>query len=183
LIEPLTSQRANYTKPWNILGWEAATNDHLVEPHAILHDGNVSIDHCFCFQGFSGQIGIKLNEEVVLSHFNLPYPKAVSPDRLLSAPRHVVLWGLVRDQDHVMTAPLSIPQDPYSTYPDPDLIQYRMRKLAELQYSPHRDLPSNFVIHDRAPVTPVAAVLLEVLNNWGGKETCIYRVRMYPHSI
>ncbi|KIK27017.1 hypothetical protein PISMIDRAFT_93827 [Pisolithus microcarpus 441] len=140
---------------------------------------------CWLLGGHSGQLGVSLPRVVRISHVVVDH----IVDDTLTAPRQMILWGLVDGKDNFSLLRSLRAKLAGNT---PDLSEKRtfpaisggfpFIPLSYFEYSIHApNLTQTF------PVFPFVSdsgmdfgiVVLEILGNWGGMSTCLYRFRVY----
>ncbi|KAI5989704.1 hypothetical protein EDD15DRAFT_2171056 [Pisolithus albus] len=149
-------------------------------PWAALDDDTRS-QSCWLLGGNSGQLGVSLPRVVRISHVVVDH---IVSDTL-TAPRQMILWGLVDGRENLALSralranSLDIPEK--RTFP---AISggFPFIPLSYFEYNAHAsNLTQTF------PVFPFVldsgldfgVVVLEILGNWGGMSTCLYRFHVY----
>ncbi|KAI6027731.1 hypothetical protein PISMIDRAFT_115906, partial [Pisolithus microcarpus 441] len=136
---------------------------------------------CWLLGGNSGQLGVSLPRVVRISHVVVDH---IVSDTL-TAPRQMILWGLVDGRENLAlfralrANSLDIPEK--RTFPAISG-SFSFIPLSYFEYNTHAsNLTQTF------PVFPFVldsgldfgVVVLEILGNWGGMSTCLYRFRVY----
>jgi len=148
-------------------------------------DDDLRPGRCWPTGGHSGQIGVQFPQPVKVSHITIDHiAKEVALD-LTAAPREILVWGYTSEGANTL-----FPGDnfallvagrakPYKSAPGLFFIP-----IAKFQYDIYGpDNIQTFPLMDEVMAANIAfdGIVVEVLNNWGGKTTCLYRVR--AHSL
>ena len=150
-------------------------------PWAALSE-DMQLESCWLLGGKSGQLGVSLSRSVRISHVVVDH----HVDDILTAPRQMILWGLVDGEENVASfrdlhakRTGVIPEK----HPFPAISGgLSFVPLSSLEYDSHAaNLTQTF------PIFPFIVdsgmdfkvIVLEVLGNWGGTSTRLYRFRVY----
>ncbi|RPD74276.1 hypothetical protein L226DRAFT_425821, partial [Lentinus tigrinus ALCF2SS1-7] len=156
-------------------------------PEAALHD-DLRVGECWLVPGTSGQLGIGLHTFVAPTHVTIDHiPLEIAAD-IGQAPRKMVLWGLVEGSHNralyrklaergevLHAAALGRERPPVHSNQ-----QYVF--LASFDYNIFAPFHiQTFQISSIAVDEGLyfGVVVLEIVDNWGGQNTCLYRVRIH----
>ncbi|KAI0696213.1 hypothetical protein C8T65DRAFT_583626 [Cerioporus squamosus] len=161
------------------------------EPEAAL-DEDLHVGSCWLISGTSGQLGVGLHAFVSPTHVTVDHtPLEIAAD-IGRAPRRMILWGLVEGEQNI------------ALYRDLQARGERLHAAAPGREAPARDGNQLFVTlasfdynvfapsHVQTfPISSVAVeeglyfgvVVLEILDNWGGESTCLYRLRVHGNRV
>lgn len=162
-------------------------------PPYIVSDEVMRVGDCWEFDGSRGILGILLSEPTSIASIRLDniHPDLVSSASAAKAPRSLRLWGLV-EPNMVLppdsTARPAVQFSVKSAFGSRSLIKSNDRfvLLLDVDYDPRTNLtPQVFSLaHDHWSLDfKFRAVLLEVLENWGGKNTCLYHFTVHQEWI
>ncbi|KAI1795834.1 hypothetical protein LXA43DRAFT_1090469 [Ganoderma leucocontextum] len=152
---------------------------------SILTD-DVRLDGSWFFPGSHFQVGVSFATTIYPTHFTIDH--AFLPDAAGSskAPRHIVVWGVVEGVSNKgratrVVADLDI-GDVYNRTA-PNLHQREnFLPLATIEYNIHGSSHvQTFPVYPHAVESNIdfGVIVLEVLDNWGGEVTHLYRVRVH----
>ncbi|CAI2175497.1 1346_t:CDS:2 [Funneliformis geosporum] len=141
---------------------------------------NINVGECWCFNGTSGQITIKLSRSIIFTHIIYHHiSRDVSIDPILSAPKEFELWGLPTS---ISTTgenenSLEIFKNDYNVF------------LGKYQYDINGLPKQKFILPDSIAKSQsnkrISAVMMKVLNNHENPQfTCLYRLQIHgvmPH--
>jgi hypothetical protein len=141
---------------------------------------------CWAFDGDVGQLGIQLTHAIRVSHLSVGYPRT---SRRTSAPKRLVLWGLLPADSEVCAAleDVGTPTPDVGT-PTPDFgSMYCGIHLLSGIYEPEFFMPTyyqNFTTTaDYSHDLYFDRMVFQVLGNWGNADfTCIYRIWIYGRA-
>ncbi|EIW77778.1 hypothetical protein CONPUDRAFT_75576 [Coniophora puteana RWD-64-598 SS2] len=151
-------------------------------------DADNGLGSCWLLEATSGQLGITLARRIRVSHITLEHvPPQVSDMRL--APRQLLIWGMVDDESAAhrireasIKYPLSL-TNRLQTKPSPLISASQFFvPLVLFEYDIHSDdLIQSFSVIDDFTLLDVAfeTIVVDILDNYGGGETCLYRVRVH----
>ncbi|RPD53695.1 hypothetical protein L226DRAFT_456018, partial [Lentinus tigrinus ALCF2SS1-7] len=154
---------------------------------AIMDD--LRIGQCWSIPGQAAQLGLRLADLVHPTHVSIDHIPAEIAARIDEAPRAMVLWGTVDgsvNEAHLRNVterpnPSSLPglrgrSQPSltcgHTYVPLAYFEYDIRSSSHVQTF---KVQQQFI--DAGVYTGV--MVLEILGNWGGSSTCLYRVRIH----
>ena len=184
---PNPSHRLQHAPPLRAAETSPAHDQHA--PEAALHD-DLRVGECWLVSGRSGQLGIGLHTFLAPTHVTIDHiPLEIAAD-IGQAPRKMVLWGLVEGDRNLAVyhdlvergVALHTPGHEHPTvHSDQPFVL-----LASFAY----DIFAPFHIQT-FPISSIAVdegiyfgvVVLEVLDNWGGQTTCVYRVRVHGNVV
>ena len=156
-------------------------------PTAAITD-DIRVGNCWSIAGHAGQLGIRLTEMIHPRHVSIDHlPLEIAAD-IGRAPRTMILWGALdgddnegrfRDITHAFNVSLpgvlgrSAPEITYGYTFIPLLaFEYDIRASSHVQTF---SLDQYVVDSDLY----FGVVVLDILQNWGGESTCLYRVRIH----
>ena len=162
----------------------AIGNSH---PAQVLLRDNLQGGRCWAFDGSTGQVGIRVPTRIRPTAITIDHvPRQVAEDPQ-QAPRALRLWAAVdgeanreRFAGYAASSPPAVADGPPITH------GYTFMHLADFEY----DLDAaNYV--QTFPVPPRLQALgmdfgvfvLEILGNWGGSLTCVYRIRLHGEAV
>ncbi|KAJ8457606.1 hypothetical protein ONZ51_g11426 [Trametes cubensis] len=160
------------------------------EPEVVI-DEDMSIGRCWT-TAVSGQLGISTSvlihpRNITIDH--IPRQIALDIDR---APRHMVLWGVIDGLSNIQRfcslltdgpeAEVLLERGPRGqTYP-PLTGNHAFIALATFEYDISLESPTQtFAVFKVVATSDMdfGIFVLEVLDNWGAQDTCLYRVRIH----
>jgi len=146
-------------------------------------DDDIRPGRCWPFPGRAGQLGIKFPHPVVVTHISIDHvAKDIALDTTMqNAPRRFMVWGYSNSESRNFPSihpPRSAPQplivDPNLTFLPIAMFRYEIHGPNHIQTFPIlQEIATESFAFD--------GVVIEVLDNWGGETTCIYRVRVHGH--
>ncbi|KAK7434741.1 SUN domain-containing protein 3 [Stygiomarasmius scandens] len=163
--------------------WDQKHQD-FVPPQAVIEE-TIRIGHCWSFAGSNGHIGIQLVTPITLSQVTLYYPNArqILPKELRQAPKNILIWALLQKEWLPMLGG-ELPVRPMSDFMRKD------RKapshgaggvfvaVGSIAYRPEDGTKQVFTLSELL-ASKCNAIVMEVVDNWGGNETCIYRIAVH----
>ncbi|KAI0753000.1 hypothetical protein C8Q80DRAFT_1096880, partial [Daedaleopsis nitida] len=165
--------------------------DSRYGPAAALRD-DLRTGDCWRMAGSSGQLAVGLPELIHVTHVTIDHlPVAFSPD-VGEAPRKMFLWGVIDGKsNHALyqewVANGRTLHPPGLGRLGPQLSAgYSYVLLATFEYDIYA--LSHVQTFDLNPAIIEAnfyfgIVVLEIIDNWGSADTCLYRLRIHGHSI
>ena len=152
---------------------------------AIHHDNAPGL--CWPFAGQTGSLGIQLARKVAISDVSIEHaPRSLAYDDSNSAPREVVVWGIVESasdlakvrqyRQHVAADASAEP------IPPPPSPNHVLVASATYDVAPGSRAVQTFPASDemRALEMPLSVVHVQVVSNHGNPDfTCLYRVRVH----
>lgn len=155
---------------------------------SILTD-DVRLDGSWLFPGPHFQVGISFATTIYPTHFTIDH--AFFPDMFSSSksPRHIVVWGVVegtsnRGRASRLVADLGIGDVLNRTAPSLHQRE-NFLPLATVEYNIHGACHvQTFAVYPSVVEANIdfGVIVLEVLDNWGGEVTRLYRVRVHGES-
>lgn len=155
---------------------------HRTPPY-VTSDEFMRIGDCWEFAGNRGTLSILLSEPTRITSIRLGniHPELVSSASTEKSPRILRLWGTLRD-DVVVLSHVEVQQaidfsqksafNSKSYLKDND----RFALLLEIDYDPRAETFQSFSLARQQWSVEVEfhAVILEIVENWGGNRTCLY---------
>jgi hypothetical protein len=158
-------------------------------PNTLLED-NIDQGQCLEFSGSRGQVGIRLSEQITISHVSVKYPSPLilTSSELAKAPRNISIWGLL-DADsplpvfihptdkHVASA---FVLDEYQCDPTPSSSSLFVW-LVDIQYNvTEADQWQTFAVKPIiAGARNIGTVVVNVESNEGAETTCLYWIGIH----
>ncbi|KAG2132337.1 hypothetical protein DEU56DRAFT_739480 [Suillus clintonianus] len=184
-IPPLTSTFATTPSPWHM--WLQVPDQRSFQSNspniALTADGS-----CWRIPQASGHLGIGFKIPVIITHLSIEHP----PSQSMDAPRDIVLWGFIEQADNLQRYAF-VDQDMDDQPPQEVIEESRKQnptgsfiKLAHVEYSPFHNLHvQTFSVSENVLRSgfDFGLVVVEIRGNWGGDETCLYRVRVHGKDI
>ncbi|KAJ3502796.1 hypothetical protein NLJ89_g8725 [Agrocybe chaxingu] len=159
-----------YVTPFSVL--EGATT---------LHPGQ-----CWLIHGSSGQFGIEFRRAATISHISIDHiAKELSFD-ISNAPKEALIWGILDRRSTTGTHKLA--KTPTNIYfmgkiRDRPFIEDRRSTFVPIATVKYDIYDSNFIqtfsIFSGLDSISFDGVVVEILGNWGGDTTCLYRIRVH----
>ncbi|PIL31026.1 hypothetical protein GSI_05720 [Ganoderma sinense ZZ0214-1] len=160
--------------------------DRGTRPEVALND-DMRIGNCWSIPGTNGQLGFRLATMIRPTHVSIDHiPTEIAAD-ISRAPREVALWGGVDGpyedilRNFTYSRRVNLPtlygrSAPFTTH------GYNFTLLAHFEYDIRA--PTHIQTFRLLPYVVESdmvfgVVVLEILSNWGGKSTCLYRVRVH----
>ena len=156
--------------------WKSFSPRPAIHPPEMALSGSNNPGHCWAFAGYSGQLGIQLPVPVRITSLVVEHTWDTSFTE--SAPRNVVLWGLVPADNidpHSPSRNTSSPLQPrFGT-------SYVGTQLASVVFDATQGQPrQTFVLHHTTTNRHFEVVVAQILGNWGHPDyTCLYRLEIY----
>lgn len=146
-------------------------------------DPNLQVGHCWRLPSLPAQLGLKLAERLLVLNVTVDHvPAEFNPD-VPSTPRTFIMWGVVDDPKGRKIPDFGGRGPPSEFFVGPRLQKgHRFLELARFQYDPQLEahaqtFPTHPYVYEMG--MDFGMVVLEILNNWGGSSTCLYRVRVH----
>ena len=154
------------------------------------------MDRCWSFAGFPGELAIALASPAYLTHVAIEHVHAES--RLSSAPRDVVIWGLIEGEDNqrkILRSKDLIPKlfshflhrpDKTIPYPSASSNVHHFVPIAAFQYSIRSsDLYEVFDIFQEIQDLEIdfGIIVLQITNNWGYSETHFHHLGIFGRTL
>ncbi|KAI0055275.1 hypothetical protein BV25DRAFT_1771898, partial [Artomyces pyxidatus] len=157
------------------------------QPEAVIAEG-VGPGDCWRFSGATAHVGIVLAEPIFITHVSIDHIPRTFTSNIRTAPKDMVLWGVVEGQSNIEALTSRTPRIPVTwnskvNTSAPFLGDGRqLFPLASFTY----DIEAYFHVQTfrvwngpRTSDVDIGVVILEVLSNWGEADTCLYRVRIH----
>ncbi len=166
-----------------------ARASHDEHPPNVTLTDDLRIGQCWSIAASAGQLGVRLPEIIHITHITIDHiPFEIAAD-ISTAPRMMILWGAIdgphnealsRNISHTSdigtlrdrTGP---PVTAGQSFVPLAVFNYDICASSHIQtfaLKPHIvDLRMHFGV-----------VVIEVVSNWGGKMTCLYRIRIHGES-
>lgn len=154
-------------------------------------DDDTRIGNCWSIPGTGGQLGFRLATMIRPTHVSIDHiPSEIAAD-ISRAPREIALWGGIDGPyedilhnftrfHHVAPPTVGDRSAPFVTH------GYNFALLAHFEY----DIRSTAHIQTFGLLPYIVesdmvfgVVVLEILSNWGGKSTSLYRVRVHGEAV
>ncbi|KAI1785307.1 hypothetical protein LXA43DRAFT_844569, partial [Ganoderma leucocontextum] len=156
-------------------------------PNASLTD-DMRVGNCWKFPEEAGQFGFRTSEMLYPTHVTIDHiPLEIAAD-IGQAPRSMALWAAIDGSRNTETLN-AISASPHSRIPDhlgrtqprfnENLTFILLTTFTYDIYSPNnvQTFPIEYVVVDARIFFGV--FVLDILSNWGGDATCLYRVRIH----
>ncbi|KAG1849379.1 hypothetical protein C8R48DRAFT_677096 [Suillus tomentosus] len=183
-IPPLTSTFSTTPSSWHV--WNQASDQQSFDNSA-----NVALttdESCWRIPRTRGHLGVGFQTPVIITHISIEH----RPSQPMDAPRDVVLWGFLEQVDNLQRytsvdlnmddqPPREVIEESRKQNPTGSFI-----KLAHVEYSPfHHSHVQTFPVHENILRSgfDFGLVVIEIRENWGADETCLYRVRVHGKDI
>ena len=162
----------------------AAGNSH---PAQVLLRDNLHGGRCWAFDGSRGQVGIRVPTRIRPTAITIDHvPRQVADDPQ-QAPHRLRLWAAVDGEankekfaKYTASSPPAVANGPLITH------GYTFMHLADFRYDLDMANPvQTFSIHPQAQALGMdfGVFVVEVLDNWGGSLTCVYRIRLHGEPV
>ncbi|KAL0071688.1 Secreted beta-glucosidase sun1 [Marasmius tenuissimus] len=158
-----------------------------VVPPTIVIGNEIRTGECWAFDGSHGHIGFRLPHEIQMTHITIhyPLPEELSPEQSSQAPTSMTVWSLIAPGDirapHLYSASVETFMVPEKgPFHDPNLEGRVFVPTATLQYEFARGPKQTFPLE--TTVTS-SLVILEVRDNAGGHQTCLYKVSIHGRTL
>lgn len=158
---------------------------HIPSSKVVFQEDPRIIGRCWTFEGSHGHIAVSLAERVALSSMVIYRPPhhLLPPRALMTAARKFVLWGLVDGESLPVEFDELKPAHHFhhSLQPLPDHILggYFVRILEyEYQLAQSKYTQVGYAARELSKYS-FQTVVIEVVDNWGANETCVYRIGIY----
>ena len=153
-------------------------------------------DRCWSFAGFPGELAIALASPAYLTHVAIEHVPTES--RLSSAPRDVVVWGLIEGEDNqrkILQSNDLIPKllsylphhiGHIIPHPSASSNAYHFLPIATFQYSIRSpDLYEIFDIFQEVQDLEIdfGIIVLQIMNNWGYFETHLHHIGILGRTL
>lgn len=150
------------------------------------------VSHRWCFSLHSGQVGLRLATPIYPSNITLDHIPRLYSINPQNAPRSVIVWGVIDGSEN--EARFSrLKRGPHrgeawhgSQDRPKQSIHQDFVAIAEFQFDMYADWHiQTFPVKEFVGVYgfDFGLVVVEVLTNWGGSETCLHRVRVHGRPV
>ncbi|TFK80344.1 hypothetical protein K466DRAFT_504052 [Polyporus arcularius HHB13444] len=167
-------------------GWTQSSSGSSPE-YAITDDSRIG--HCWSIPGSAAQLGIQLSQMIFPTHVSIDHiPLEIAAD-IGQAPRTVVLWGALdgsvnesRRRHAFASSKVPVPALLYGRTAPKTTSRHKFILLGSFEYDIRgtyavQTYPLDWCVVDSDLYFGV--VVLEILDNWGGNATCLYRARVH----
>ncbi|KAK0501096.1 hypothetical protein EDD18DRAFT_1067285, partial [Armillaria luteobubalina] len=158
---------------------------HIPSSRVVFQEDPRIIGKCWTFEGSRGHIAVALAERVTLSSMVIYRPPhhVLPPGALMTTARKFVLWGLVDGErffdEFDEVKPASHFHQSLRPLPDHILGGYFARILEyEYQLMQAKYIQVAYAGRDLSKYS-FQTLVIEVADNWGANETCIYRIGIH----
>ncbi|TBU28226.1 hypothetical protein BD311DRAFT_663717 [Dichomitus squalens] len=156
---------------------------------ALAIDDDVHAGRCWRSRALPSQLGIRLSRILRPSHVSIEHAPAEVVMDVGQAPKNLTLWGLVDGMTNV-----ALFQGLLRSYP----MDHPARRAPEIAksflWAPLTSFSYDIYSEHVVQTFPIALlfidsgmsfgiVVLEILDNWGGDATCLYRVRVHGTEV
>ena len=154
-------------------------------PELALSD-DLHMDHCWRLHDRSGQLGIMLSEMILVTHVTIDHLARDMTSDISTAPRRMILWGVIDGQDNMDKVEALVNASDRGSLGPPITAGYTYIHLQSFSYDIHAPFHIQ-TFHVAESVVAlgldIGLLVLEVLDNWGGPSTCLYRVRVHGERV
>lgn len=159
-------------------------------PPYIISDDQMGVGSCWEIEGSTGILGVLLSESIFISSISIDsiHPSLVSITSHIRNPRSITLWGMLPNSSIIPPAAAEV-RSAKQFLPNfvPGPRSYIKGKdsfvpLLSAFYDAHGAVTNqHFELASDHWATCVAfqVIVVEILENWGGSTTCIYRLRVH----
>jgi hypothetical protein len=140
----------------------------------------------WCFKGSSGQLGIVLAELLLITHITIDHIPKDFTSNIQRAPHNITVWGVVDGEENSHKVRSLVDPAESSRRAPTHASGLSFVELAHIQYDIHAsDYIQTFSIsHDiRKAGIHFGIIVAEIIDNWGGDSTCLYRVRVHGETL
>ncbi|KAG8984909.1 hypothetical protein FRB94_005431 [Tulasnella sp. JGI-2019a] len=176
-IEPMMTSK---TMPLGRTSW--GTDKPGRPPVTALVPDN-TVGNCWPFAGTRGQLGIRLNRVIQLSHITIDHPARELLFDMRSAPKEFNVWVAVEGDENVEKADGFAMEHANAEEPAKPSGPWRLMHFGKFEYDVQSEVRSQtFSIPQELAKLGIATggVVVEFTGNWGNPDhTCVYRVRAH----
>ncbi|THU78387.1 hypothetical protein K435DRAFT_811594 [Dendrothele bispora CBS 962.96] len=166
-------------RSWDRYNWDQQHQD-IVIPQTVIGQ-SVRVGECWAFAGTRGHIGIQLVIPISLTQIVLHYPNThrLLERELRQAPKTLVVWALVEEHS-LMSLEAVFSTRPANHFSKKGQDSSMMKggvfvAAANIEYRPEDGMAQSFPVLKGAASLRTGVVVVEVVNNWGGEATCLYK--------
>ncbi|WVR05175.1 hypothetical protein IAU60_002187 [Kwoniella sp. DSM 27419] len=179
VIPHLTSDTLVLSTASKVGKWVMGSKDVQGRPPATALHPDISVGSCWPFAGEQGSLGVMLTRRVRVSDITIEHaPRELALDTS-TAPKNIEVIGLVdNDADKAKLSEFWADRgetDKDANYLPLGTITYDTSSIAHIQTFPVSSQMQELDIK-------VGVVIVKVESNWGGKFTCLYRVRVHGEA-
>lgn len=166
-------------------------------PHLALHS-STQFNNCFRLGRVYGHLGVAFPVPIMITHVTIDHLMDGELSHMKEAPREMVLWGLVEGAvnfaRHASSLPYNVSTEAPVDTPPEDITaaveainpQSFFIALARFEYDIVRGTcpVQTFSVRDiiKESQMDFGVVVLEVRENWGSNDTCLYRMRIHGRA-
>ncbi|TFK68611.1 hypothetical protein BDN72DRAFT_769092, partial [Pluteus cervinus] len=150
-------------------------------------EGDLRAGRCWRILQTSAQLGVKLAQQIEVTHLSIDHIPGELVMNLTHAPRDIILWGVT---DTMLFPLLQYVEDPIwlsISRRTPALTKdgQIVVPLAVIQYNiSSSDIIQTFPVPDSIFANGTFSLfIVDILNNWGAEWTCLYRVRIHGKAM
>ncbi|KAI1789840.1 hypothetical protein LXA43DRAFT_973981 [Ganoderma leucocontextum] len=154
-------------------------------PEVILRP-NFDGGHCWTIPDTHGQVGVSVTRLIYPSHITVDHVPAGFADNVDEAPRRMRLWGSVDGSQngdrYKKYFSIYSGSNPSPSRAPPITNGYQFVHLADLEYDiKAASHVQTFPVYHHIPPLQMdfGVFVVEILDNWGGSSTCLYRLRIH----
>lgn len=169
VIPELTSWKPPNAKRIN---WLVFTEKETLWPPAIALHANNPFLQCWCIDGHNARLGIRLTGPGYVHTVGVEHNLQALVEDNGTTPQGLRLWGGLEPTSHSSENQAA----PYNS-------ARPMTLLTSFTFNAKSAQPNqNFTLPIEAGRHLVSQIILEIISNWGGKNTCIYGIQVYGHK-
>ncbi|KAJ8085749.1 hypothetical protein PM082_004567 [Marasmius tenuissimus] len=190
IVPHLSSPTNGYTRmslsEWLLYEVRGYSHKHLdiVPPTAVIAS-YVHAGVCWSFEGSQGHLGVSLRRLINVTHVTFHHPpvEELLEEQLQQTPTFLTLWFLVpaaNDIGDVNRTTTSVERFAKPSWNALEFSSSILVMAASLHYYPEKGTRQTFTLP--APVVS-SVMVLEVHENGGGRQTCLYRISVHGTDI
>ncbi|RDX44263.1 hypothetical protein OH76DRAFT_1305790, partial [Lentinus brumalis] len=167
-------------------GQSGHTSTAPLHPAYVILRDNLHGGRCWNISAVDGQVGIALPEVIHPTAVSIEHlPVEIADDNGNQAPRGMTLWGLLEGRANIERYDAFASEEHLSSVPPtgpPITGGYTFVRLADFAYDVTAPWSTQVFPVDRRmrrASLAFAVFVVEILDNWGGNATCLYRVRIH----
>ncbi|KAL0575413.1 SUN domain-containing protein 3 [Marasmius crinis-equi] len=157
-----------------------------VVPPTVVISNNLLAGKCWAFNGSKGHIGLSLSREIKATHlaFHHPPVEELSNEQMRQSPASITVWLFVEgDQIRHLSGRNTVGVEHFLN-PSGEIPLWLhggvFVEMLALQYHPAMGLEQTFAL---PAIVTSSLLVLEILANRGGEETCMYKVAVHGQSF